>query len=271
MFAAPDTVIASRQRGRRTMANVSPPAGARARPAVVTYACYLLYLLAVLQILSAVVQFAVAGIYSDVMKKAFAGTDAAGVVSTTTTIGVVVGGVVALLFAVGYVVLAIFDGRGKQPARIVTWVLLGLSLCCGGSALVSSTAGGLGFGGNTGSTPGAPSQAELQQMLKDGLPGWYQPTSLVLGVLAVLVAIGVIVLLALPAAHPFFRKQQPAWEPPMPGATWEQPGQQPPATWAQPGQQPPATWAQPGQQPPATWAQPGQQPPAPPAPPVAGP
>jgi hypothetical protein len=223
------------------MASVTSPPGARGRPAVVTYACYLLYLLAALQVVSAIAQFSVLGTYRDVMKRAFAETSSADAVATTTTIALAGAAVVALLFAVGYVVLAVFDGRGKQPARIVTWVVLGLSLCCGGYGLVGNVAGG--FGGSTGNVAGAPSQSQLRQMLKDGLPGWYQPVVLLLGVIGLLAAIAAIILLALPAANQFFRKPEPVWEPPVPTGSWGQPGQSPQA----------------------------QNPDNPPAPPVAGP
>jgi hypothetical protein len=230
------------------MANVTP-SGGRVRPVVVTYACYLLYLLAALQVISAIVQFSVLGTYSDIMKKAFADTSVGGTVATTTIAALAGTAVLGLLFAVGYVVLAVLDGRGKQAARIVTWVLLGLSLCCGGYGLIGNATGG--FGGNTGSVEGAPSQGELQQMLKDGLPGWYQPVTLLLSVIGLLAAITVIILLALPASNPFFRKQQPVWEPPVPPTLSDQPGQQPQPE-PQPEPQP-------------------QSPNEPPAPPVTGP
>jgi hypothetical protein len=209
------------------MANITPPPGTRVRPAVVTYACYLLYLLAVLQVVSAIAQFSVLGTYSDIMKSAFANTSAAGAIATTTTITLAVAAVVALLFAVGYLVLAVFDGRGKQPARIVTWVVLGLSLCCGGYGLAGNATSG--FGSNTGNVEGAPSSSELQQMLKDGLPGWYQPLLVLLGVIALIAAVAAIILLALPASNQFFRKPEPVWEPPAPPASWDQPGQPPQA------------------------------------------
>jgi len=211
------------------MANITPTGGARVRPAVVTYAVYLLYALAALQVITAIVQFSTLGTYSDIMKKAFAKTTGGDTAATVTTAALAVGAVVSLLFAVGYVVLAMLDGRGKQPARIITWVLLGLSLCCGGYGLISNAAGG-SFMGNSRSTEGAPTSSELQQLIKDGLPGWYRPVTLLVGILGLLIAIAVIILLAMPAANPFFRKQaRPTWEPPMPGAAWPQSGQPPQA------------------------------------------
>ncbi len=221
------------------MANVTPADGRRVRPAVVTYACYLLYLLAALQVISAIVQFSVLGTYSDVTKKAFADTSVGDAASTATAAVVAVGAVVSLLFAVGYVVLAIFDGRGRQPARIVTWALLGVSLCCGGYGLVGNATGG--FTGNNRRVEGAPSQSELQQMLKDALPSWYQPVILLLGIIALLAAITVIILLALPASNQFFRKQEPVWEPPVPQAPWDQPGQPPQAQYPNEPPAPPAS------------------------------
>ncbi|MGC9665125.1 hypothetical protein ACNTMW_01055 [Planosporangium sp. 12N6] len=235
------------------MVNVTPSGDARVRPPVVTYACYLLYLLAALQVVSAIAGFSVIGTYRDVMKEAFAQTEVADTVATTTTIGLVGGAVLSLLFTVGYVVLGILDGKGKQPARIVTWVVLGLSLCCGGFGLIGNVAGG-SFGSNSSNVKGAPSQSELQQLIKDGLPGWYQPLVMLVGVIGALAAIAAIVLLVLPASNEFFRKRQPVWEPPVPPVPGYPPV--PPATPAAPaGSDQPGTSGQP-----ATPDQPGTPP-----------
>jgi hypothetical protein len=209
------------------------PGGARVRPATVTYACYLLYLLAALQVISAIVQFSVLGAYSDVMKRAFENSSMGNTVATTTTIFLAGAAVIGLLFAAAWVVLAILDSRGKQAARIVTWVLLGLSLCCGGYGLVGNATGGIGT--NSRGVEGAPSQSELQRMLTEALPGWYQPTVIVLGVLGLIATIAAIILLALPASNQFFRKQEPAWEPP-PTTPTGQPGE--PAAPPQPDDPP---------------------------------
>ena len=53
-----------------------------------------------------------------------------------------------------------------------------------------------------------------QKQLSDGLAGWIRPVELASGGLLLLMAVAVIVLLALPASHPFFRKQQEQWAPP---------------------------------------------------------
>ena len=46
----------------------------------------------------------------------------------------IIGAVMNILFAGGLATLGIFDGRGKNVARIITWVVGGISLCCIGSA-----------------------------------------------------------------------------------------------------------------------------------------
>src|ERR1700761_8815138 len=100
---------------------------------IVTVATYLLFLVALLELVDAIVGFSVYPQISDALKGVYAGTDeegAEGIVAASS--------VVNLLFAAGLAVLAIFDGRGKNVARIITWVIGGLSLCCLGFGLGSN-------------------------------------------------------------------------------------------------------------------------------------
>jgi hypothetical protein len=200
------------------MAYAAGPVEPKPRPTVVNVASWLLYLVAVFQVLYAIITLSQLSATKEAYKKVFADTSMKGAedmlvaITAATTVGV------GLIFAIGYVVLAILDGRGKNPARIVTWVVAGLSICCSGYGLISTAAGFTGFGGNSGNGPSA---KDVQKALKDALPGWYQPTLTTLGLISVLALIGVVVLLALPAANDFFRKApaQPAWEPPVPPPT----------------------------------------------------
>ena len=123
---------------------------------------------------------------------------------------------IGLLFAAGVVALAIFNNRGKNPSRIVTWVAAGLTLCCTGLGLLATAAGGAISGVETGD-PNLPTQAELQERIEAALPGWYEPASLAIGILGMLAMLAAAILLALPAANEFFRKPPAMWEPPLPG------------------------------------------------------
>jgi hypothetical protein len=197
------------------MAYAATPAAPRPRPSTVTLASYLLYVMAALQVISAILTLSQASAMKQAIEKAYAGVQGGSTAASVASAFIIVGAIIGVLFAIGFVVLGIFVGRGSNAARIVTWVIAGLSVCCGGIGLFTSAAGG-SFGG--GSPSGGPSQADVQRAIKDALPSWYGGTTLTLGTIGLLCALAVIVLLLLPASNEYFRKQ-PAqvWEPPTPG------------------------------------------------------
>jgi hypothetical protein len=253
------------------VADPTSPA-ARARPGSVTVSSYLLYLYAALGLIGVAVNLSQIGTTSDVYRDAYEGTDAEGF-ETFYTVSSVVIAVIGLLFAVAFVVLAIFNNRGKNPSRIVTWVLGGISLCCSGIGLAGSALGSsMNFGSPSDSD--LPDASEIQQRLEDALPGWYMPVSLILSVIGLLALLAALILLALPPSNEFFRKPAPAWEPPVPGAAYPAYPPAPTATPA-PGAPPaPGTEAPPVAPPPAApppAAPPAGPPAAPPAPPASAP
>lgn len=240
------------------MADPTNPA-APARPGSVTISSYLLYLYAALGLIGVIVGLSVVGTTSDVYREAYEGTSAEGAETFVTVTSVVVA-VVGLLFAAAFVVLAIFNNRGKNASRIVTWVLGGISLCCSGISLASTAfTNSMNFDTGDGDVPDA---SEIQRRLEDALPGWYMPVSITITVISLLALLVALILLALPPSNEFFRKPAPAWEPPVPGATY--PGYPPPTASPAPGAPPaPGTAAQPPAAPPSA---PEATPPA--APPV---
>jgi hypothetical protein len=197
---------------------VPPAAGpARPRPASVTAASYLLYLVAALQLIAAVIALSILGPTQDAYRTAYQDfPELRGAADAIGTVGIAIGVTVAVLFAVGFVVLGILDGKGKNPARIVTWVVAGLGVCCSGIGVAgqagSSALAGMGGGGNT----NGPDPAEVQRIVDEALPSWYNPASITINALMLLALIAVIVLLALPAANAYFRKPEPTWEQPPP-------------------------------------------------------
>jgi len=197
------------------MASAVTP-GRPVRPATVTYAVYLLYLLAALQVVGTIAGLATLGPTREATREALGDNPNVDTILGVTTFFTVFSIAIGLLFAVAWVVLAVFDGRGSNPARIVTWVLGGIFLCCSASLLVGTVAGNA-FSGMGGPGGGGIDQAELQRRIDEALPGWYQPASLILGVLQVLAILAVIVLLALRPSAEFFRRPAPTWEPPVPG------------------------------------------------------
>jgi Ca2+/Na+ antiporter len=187
-----------------------PPAPApRVRPPVVTAATWLLLVVAALLAISFVMAVANSGTIGDVYEEAYRGTEQEGTEGAAVA-GVIGAGALNLLFAIGFVVLALLNHRGKNPARIVTWVLGGVALCCSGVGLALS-----GITANLQvDTADGPDPAEVQRMVEDALPDWYTPVSLGITI-AVLVALAAtLILLALPAANQFFRKREQPFEPP---------------------------------------------------------
>jgi hypothetical protein len=198
--------------------NPAAPA-ARVRPSSVTISSNLLFLVAALQVVGLIVALSVLGTMSDVYKEAFRGTQMEDQAGTIGTVTVIATAGVGLVVAIGLMVLALLNNRGKNPARIVTWVLGGLYVCCAGFGLVSSAAGNAMNMGQS-SDPNVPSQSEIQRMLEEQLPSWYTPTSTTISVVALIALLVALILLALPASNEFFRKPQVAWEPPVPGSTY---------------------------------------------------
>jgi hypothetical protein len=196
------------------------------RPTVVTAAVACLFVLAAIQIIGAIVSVVSYGPMVDAARDYAGGTTEGDAVITTLQIGRYGGFAIAALFAIGYGILGIFVNRGKNPARIVAWVVLGIGLCCNGISLVS-TALGSALTGTGGDTGGAVDMDELQRRMQDALPGWANAATYVLLTISVLAALAAIILLALPAANEYFRKVEPVWEPPVPGATYPAPGAPP--------------------------------------------
>jgi len=187
-----------------------------ARPTVVTAAGYLLYLLAGLQVVSLLVSIPTYQAMGDVYPEVYKGTPLEDSSDTLVMITIGVGVLVVVVMAAAFITLGALDLKGKQPARIVTWVVVGLLLCCSGVGVAGSGMNFSGFGGQSNSNGVDP--AEVQRQMEAALPGWAHPVSIAVSALQALIAVGVIVLLALPAANAYFRKPAPdaGWTPPYP-------------------------------------------------------
>ncbi|MCW3813672.1 hypothetical protein ONA91_04265 [Micromonospora sp. DR5-3] len=226
-----------------------PPARTR-RPGVVTLSSWLLILVAAIQVVNLILTLTTIGTVRNVLRDAYRGTAAeqAADFAYAAALG---GAVLSLLFAIGLVVLALLNNRGKNGARITTWVVGGILFCCNGGGLVSNATGGLTGGGAPGGN--MPSPEELQRRLSDALPSWYGPVTLLLGLLSLLALLAALILLALPKSNEFFRKPKPAWESPVPGGAYPAyppapgyPGQPPAPGYPSAPDYPPAP-GQPGQ------------------------
>jgi hypothetical protein len=197
-----------------------PPSGAPApaRPGTVSLATTLLYLLTLLSVISIGMTIYTGTFYdAEKIKQIYvnAGMDStqAATQATAASVGIYIGAGFALLITVGYLICAIFVGRGKQWARIMSWVWAGLfGICCGAIGLFAqgATSALSSMGGNVGGVDMAKANEEIQNLI----PGWVTSVTLVLGIISLLAAIGVVILLALPPSSPFFRKQEAQWTPP---------------------------------------------------------
>lgn len=185
-----------------------PPA--RQRPTVVTISSALLFLVAAIYALGFLILLPQIGAVSDAYEEVYAGTDFEGS-ETIGTIAFVGAGAITLLLAGGLAVLAIFNNRGKNPSRIVTWVVGGVLLCCLGIGLAAQ---GVMSGIEVDSGSG-PTQSEVENALTNALPSWYGTWEVLSTVISVLSLIGAIVLLLLPASNEFFRKPPEVFEPPQ--------------------------------------------------------
>lgn len=259
------------------MTSAGPPT--RGRPSSVTISSYLLYLVAALLLIGAIASIATVGRTVDVLRAAYAGTSVAGTenVVLASTVGA---DVLSILFAIGLAVLAMLNNRGRNVARIMTWVAGGLVLCCNGIGLAGSSA----LTSMSVQQPGdLPDAAEIQRRVDAALPSWLGPLTIGAAVVVIIATLVAMILLALPASNEFFRRPSGAGELPMPGypgyptypayppGSGPQPGappQQGPPPGAPPAAWPPGPSAEPppgSSTPPGSSAQPPPGPPAPPA------
>jgi hypothetical protein len=220
---------------------VEPQQPGRTRPTVVGAAVALLYAIAGLLLVNAIIGAINNGNMKAAMDEVYSGMEGGDTAATVVSASLWVSVVLNVLLAVGFVILAIFDGQGKQGARVTTWVFAGIgALCCGCGSLANGLTNNLNsmVDSQGSNAANAPTTAEVQAAMDAHVPSWYTPVSSTIAILLALACIAVIVLLALPAANPFFRKEADVWVPPTAwtpnqGATPGYPGtgypQQPPA------------------------------------------
>ncbi|MEU5903636.1 hypothetical protein ABZ780_04580 [Micromonospora sp. NPDC047467] len=198
----------------------SPSTPARQRPSVVTISSYLLYLFLACQVISLILTLSTLGKTRDVLRDAYAGSTAEGadqIAGFFYAFGLG-SSIIVLLIAVALGVLALFNNQGRNGARITTWIVGGIMVCCVGGTLLTSAAGSFTTAGGT--SGDMPSAEEIQRRLDEALPSWLTPVSVLLGVISLLALLAALILLALPKANEFFRKAPATWEPPTPGTSY---------------------------------------------------
>jgi hypothetical protein len=132
---------------------------------------------------------------------------------STGIVTMVVASSLYTVVAVGFMTLGILVSKGKNPARIVAWVASGVVvICCGCGIAVNLISPALLSTLDTG-------EAGVAGLSVQRPPGWVTVGGIAVSALIVLSLLAVIVLLALPASHDYFRTEYEVWVPP----TW-QPG-----------------------------------------------
>jgi hypothetical protein len=193
----------------------------RRRPTAVTAASYLLYLVAALVVVSAVVSLATASKVSKAIQDAYADTTNGSDLASVTRVVLFGTIVVYLIVAILFVILGIYVGRGSNAMRITTWVVGGLGLLCFGCGAIS---GGVSTSLNRSQTP---EQRVAAQRVQDAIPGWAHGLSITLSIVITLLLIAIIVLLALTPSNAYFRKVDAPFVPGYPSYP-PPPGSEPP-------------------------------------------
>jgi hypothetical protein len=201
---------------------VTQPPPAKPRPAVVSVAVILLWATLAALLVTTALGFlpneeltrALDQYYEDHPDVA---TDATG--GSVTTI-VLAGFTIAIVIA--FAVLAVFVGRGSQPARVVTWVLSGLGVLCYSCVLLGQAAAPALLR-STGGDENVEATRELLELVREHTPDWQYYLDLLLSLFVLVALTAVIILLAVPAANDYFRKEQEIWIPPTdPGGGYPQ-------------------------------------------------
>jgi hypothetical protein len=237
----------------------------KVRPAVVGWAAGLLYLVAAIQAISLVAILAQVPTATRITEEVYADDPNLEPIRIGVQIGLYLGAGLSLGLLVGLVLLGVFVAKGSQPARITTWVVAGLGVICTGCTLVPGVSS---FGGQSDARAD-----ELSRRMAEEIPRWSTVLDTATGLASVLAMIGIIILLAVPAANDYFRKEPTpeVWLPPtFPGGPFPPPpgGAVPPA----PGPPPPPLGPPLSGPPPSPPGPSGPPPsPPPPGPPPSGP
>lgn len=232
-----------------TYAVPGPPT--KQRPAPVKVAVVLLWAVAAMSLLSIALTFVPTPELDQAMEEfarenpQFATDDSLTLASSL--ISALVIGVIGIAFAI----LAVFVNKGSQPARVITWVLGGIMVLCQGCGLIFAAATPALMEGLAGSGDAdTEAVAEQARIITENTPAWLTAASTAIGVLSVIALILVIILLAVPSANEYFRKQDDVWVPPTGQGGGGFPQYPPPAVPQDPGSPPPPPAAPPSTPPP---------------------
>lgn len=115
-------------------------------------------------------------------------------------VGTAVVAVVLMAAAIVLLVVARLNLQGKKSARIATWVLGGITLCCPTIDAFGAMAHSLAEPDRTDA---------VQRRIEEALPVWWQPLNLTIELLMLSALLSALALLVLPSANKFFRTSFP--------------------------------------------------------------
>ena len=153
-------------------------------PTTVRFASALLFGVAGLSLLSAVVELVFVNTGLSAYRDAYTGDPGSG-------FGSIVRATIEIFFAGGAAVLAVLNGRGRKNARVTTYVLGGLFLLCGGI-------------GNLSGSLHRPAESAGRGAFEQVMPAAYGIGAVGIDALTVLAALTALVLLALPPSNHYF-------------------------------------------------------------------
>lgn len=180
--------------------------GPKPRPGVVTAAAGLLFVLIAVHAVSLIPGIAQVSVILDAVDGE-ANATTANAMRIGATVGIVVAVVIALVLIACYAVLGVFVAKGKQVARIITWVVAGIFALNTVVALAGGTAA------LTSRLPQTAAASDLQARIKAATPSWIGTATMAINAATLIALLCVILLLALPAANDYFRKPPAAWPP----------------------------------------------------------
>ena len=175
------------------------------RPTSVKASSVLLFAVAGITLLEAAIELVFVNTGLSVYRDAYTGDTGSG-------FGSIAGATVDILLAAGVSILAILNGHGRNNARVVTLVLGGIFLFCGGLGTLTDR-------------PEGPAGSAGDGALAKVLPAGYGLTVTILDLLIILLILAAMVLLALPPANRFFLPRRPVAYPPPPYVGYPQPAQ----------------------------------------------
>jgi len=202
-----------------------PPA--KIRPGVVTAGAFLLYVVAALILLLGALSAVTVFGYGDLItSQVVQGIP----VGQMTRIVAIVTSILYVVLAAGAIATGVLVSKGRAPARVVAWSLAGvIALCCGCQSISGLLSSSLQTSQLQTTDP------NIENAL-NSIPSWINVANEAGSIGLVFSSIAVIVLLSVPAANDFFRKEEQVWVPP----TWNgEPGYAFPPGAPQPYPQPP--------------------------------